>query len=344
MNRLNKVSDKVFANIHTPALAFDIERAGCYFKNTTLAIGLALYIPLPSEKAGIYNLRLVPNFTDIDFETACVTEFWDKYPDVLKTITDSPRVTWQEISCIIDELDKEFPNLMIVSDNPSFDIAHINADLQREVGVRGLSYRLNSTYRNIIDADAFLSAYDIHNPKMWVWTKKILEAHKVSVSANHDHLPENDAVYILETYLSILDIKRNDQHPFNDEMHMYAKHLSNARVNKIKAEMEDFPDPNTIAAFEKLVNELEYKVAITSLADAIFSRDSHRVTSGFVMLHLARTKYHKYDYDHKYYYENKESVIKLFNYFDVSLDGITYIDKSDLFILYELLKEYADGL
>ena len=75
MKRFTKVSEKTFKNISTPVLAIDIEGAGHYFENTILAIGLALYVPGGFPSSGLYKLRLVPDFKDINFEDKCVTEF-----------------------------------------------------------------------------------------------------------------------------------------------------------------------------------------------------------------------------------------------------------------------------
>jgi hypothetical protein len=278
----------------------------------------------------------VPDFTDINFEEKCVTEFWSKYPDVLNTIVESPRVSWKEISNIIDELDREFPSLLIASDNPAYDIAHINADLQLKAGVRGLQYRLNESYRNIIDVDSFLSAYDIHNPKMWVWTKKILEAHNITVTANHDHLPENDAMYILEAYLSILNLKRDDWNPFADDVAMYHQRLQDAVLEQVNAKLSG---TENIEEINEKILKIQYGIAIISLAEAIFLRKIKDVRHGFALLWAVRNKYGG---EMNYSSVKDEEIMKTFEYFGITPEQIPgFVHRCDLAMLHKLLEEYA---
>lgn len=200
-----KVSEVNFPHITNPVLAIDVERTGCYYKNQTLAVGLALYVP----GEGISNYRFTPDRdANIKWETRCIDEFWSKNQDLLKDILDTPTQKWEHLTNIINDLDTKYPNLMICSDNPAYDIAHLNYELQSHTGIRGLYYKLDKSYRNIIDTDSFLAAFDIHNNDLWVSTNQILVNHNLTVSAVHDHKPENDAAYILESFLAVLNLKR----------------------------------------------------------------------------------------------------------------------------------------
>jgi hypothetical protein len=166
---------------------------------------MALYIP----GEGIFNRRFTFNLgPNPMFEEKCKTEFWDKHPEILQVFTNPSQefTTWKEFADVIDQLDREYPDLILCSDNPSFDIAHISYAMQQQAeGHRGLQYKLNDKYRKITCTDSYLAVFMPEQTDLWVYTKKVLDKYNLTVSAQHNHYPESDAAFLLESFLAVLD-------------------------------------------------------------------------------------------------------------------------------------------
>lgn len=199
-----KVSDVNFPHITNPVLAIDIKRTGYYYRNQTLAVGLALYEP----GKGISNYRFTPDrSSNCNWENKYVDEFWSDNPDLLKDILSAPTEKWSKFVKIIGQLDAEYPNFMICSASNIYDIAYINHDLQYRADVRGLYYKPDGTKRNIIDINSFLVMFDIHNPNLCVDINQLLANNNLTVSTVRNNTPENTAAYTLESFLTILNFK-----------------------------------------------------------------------------------------------------------------------------------------
>ncbi len=201
---MRKFSNKQYKNVDEPVLALDIEKTGCYMiSNEIIAVGMAVYIPGDGLYLRRFTFKIAGNYED-----KCVEQFWNKNQELLAELTrDQEFNTWKEFMDVIDDLDKKYNNLMIVSDNSSYDIAHINHALEKNLGRRGLNYKLDEFYRNIIDTDSFLAAFYL-SAGLWVNTNKVLSSMDLQVLAKHDHYPENDAMFILESFLAVVDKKR----------------------------------------------------------------------------------------------------------------------------------------
>jgi hypothetical protein len=175
---------------------------------------------------------------------------------------------------------------------------------------------------------------------MWVWTKKILEAHNITVTANHDHLPENDAMYILEAYLSILNLKRDDWNPFQDDIRTHRANLQEIVLQQISLASMDNPDSDTIEKCTALVDKTMCSIVIVSLADAIFTKNTDKIADQSMVLHIVRTRYREYDYSN-IDDADREDAIRTLMYFSVQLKDIPIVPHdSDLYMLHTLLREY----
>ncbi len=103
-----------------PILAIDIESGGCQpSKHPLIAIGTCLVRADGSEEKKLFTL----DFDFDQFEASCVEQFWSRHMDKLEKLK-APAVG--AIADYVDCLDKQFDDLTLISDNPSYDIDFIN--------------------------------------------------------------------------------------------------------------------------------------------------------------------------------------------------------------------------
>jgi hypothetical protein len=103
-------------------LGIDIETGGCMLSHPLIAIGTCLVLPDGHKEKRTFRLA----FDERDFEKRCVDEFWSKHPDKLEKLRALPESNIAQFANYVDSLDAKYPDLVLVSDNPSFDVCFIN--------------------------------------------------------------------------------------------------------------------------------------------------------------------------------------------------------------------------
>lgn len=188
-------------------VGLDLETAGIRLREHPI-VSLGIYALCPSDpKLLEFKKRL--NFqvnwfepgTDRfgDFEPRCVTEFWDKLPRThlaaLQENAHPPCVAMGWFAVWLDELEARFPppnyEIRFVSDNPSMDIARLDAYLENYASRDPVRVGKRNGWRRVINPTDMLRTV----PKEW---RNGFRGHP---GVTHDHLPENDAHVIVLDYL-----------------------------------------------------------------------------------------------------------------------------------------------
>ena len=184
----------------------DIETSGCLF-STHHIIAIGYYAcrldghPLMKKRvafAGPHN-----------FEQRCTETFWKPNQSLYETLMAGAVdviVGMQTFLRDLDQLDSMY-TVAIVSDNPSFDVAWINNYIDRLFQRRPLNYIHGGTgYRSVYDTDSFsrgVTRCTYNTPKDFdtvdAKTRKSLGI-ELPADVVHNHLPENDAHYIVEMH------------------------------------------------------------------------------------------------------------------------------------------------
>lgn len=189
-----------------PLLAIDIESGGCQpSKHPLIAIGTCLFKPCGSKEKKIFRF----NFDYAKFEPKCVEEFWSKHQDKLDKLKQLPISSIADFANYVDDLDKQFDNLTILSDNPSYDISFINYVYDVELNRKPILYKYNNKYRIVIDPNSYFWALMPETDDPWISDSKVLNKFKVEINSVHDHMPDNDAEHILDTFVQILKVNIN---------------------------------------------------------------------------------------------------------------------------------------
>ncbi len=168
-------------------IAIDIEKAGKRLDDAILAIGICI----GDDKGTVYEKKLwclkMPEGKD--FEKRCYSEFWTKNMDVLNLIKSQEQdiaEVMKEFAEFIDGLEERFHRYTFVSDNPAFDIGHLDYYLQTYADRSPLRYTKQGQYRKISDPseqiNMLINKENIYN--------------KIDKMITHDHNPMNDAEYI----------------------------------------------------------------------------------------------------------------------------------------------------
>lgn len=183
-------------------LVIDIETSGpSVLKNGILAVGYCL-----GDMYGNVLEKKRVNFELDDrkeFDSVCMNEFWNrsgpkKALDVIRKNTINEKRATEIVVSRIDEFDSKY-DLLLVSDNPSFDFYFLNYYVELYMSRKPLNYALGKKYRRIYDAKSLMIA-----------CKKKYKDFKFK-NVSHDHLPENDSEYIYKYYQQLIH--------FNIELH-----------------------------------------------------------------------------------------------------------------------------
>jgi hypothetical protein len=193
--------------------ASDIEKTGRLMKNKITSVGIVV----GDEDGNIlhkkkFNLEVdwfSEDFKELgDFEERCVNQFWKKvHPDVikeLKTNSVSQEEGWRLISEFFKSLEEEYPpesyDIVFLSDNLAYDIAHINYNLEKYLNQPEIRYSSKDVYRSQYPADDLFYTME---PK----ALKEAEA-RIKKIVSSDHNPVNDAHVIYLQFLEYNNYKK----------------------------------------------------------------------------------------------------------------------------------------
>ena len=190
----------MFGLKHT-VLAVDVEVSGCSVtQNGIVSMGASLQDQDSNELHTFQvNLRLPENRI---YEEQCLKEFWlqnQRVYDFVQQNAVPPLKAMEEFYGFLTHVETSYPDLILVSDNPSVDITWLNLYLAEYTDRSPLNYSNTETYRII---------WDTHS------MQKVLLSQRGDLESNldlpeklgfkskwvHDHTPLNDARTIADFF------------------------------------------------------------------------------------------------------------------------------------------------
>jgi DNA polymerase III alpha subunit (gram-positive type) len=134
-------------------LAIDIETSGYSFKqNGIVSIGASLQ-DQNSNELDFFQINLTLPEGRV-YEERCLKEFWSenkKIHDFVQQNAVTPGIAMRKFCTFLTHVETHYPELIVVSDNPSFDIAWINLYLDEYTDRLPLNYSTKKEYRIIWD-------------------------------------------------------------------------------------------------------------------------------------------------------------------------------------------------
>lgn len=197
-------------------LAIDIEKSGPYLSDKIVSIGLCL----GDDNSNIiekkrFNIKV--NWPDLnqnnlykDFDKKCWNEFWCKLPketiDACKLDAMDEDTAFDLFNKYCNNLEEIYPknlyNIILLSDNLSFDISSLDYVLNNKFNRYPLSYSSDgSDYRTISSVDDMFEML----PKK---TQNIFKS-EIKNIIEHNHNPQDDAQYIYMKYMFAKKYKNN---------------------------------------------------------------------------------------------------------------------------------------
>jgi len=147
------------------------------------------------------------------FEPRCVREFWSKQSEAMiqacgqNPLSSSQPDGWKEIAAYVDGLETRFPSreIIILSDNPSFDIGNIDHHLEKYANRAPMCYSSKGKYRSVKDASDMFS--------MMPAARQRESSDVIGDIAPYDHDPCDDAHSIMLQYVHAAEFKRRQEIP-----------------------------------------------------------------------------------------------------------------------------------
>lgn len=207
-------------------LVIDIEGRGrSASRNGIISIGVCVGVSGASPYPCVVEKRrfdLQP-FTEQDMDPKCKREFWDKQPphllELLQQNAVPPMAGINAFRSYLDEWHAK-ATLYIVSDNPAYDFAFIDAYLDR-AGLPTLAYHFNAArdlvFSALHDADSYARGFRLQEPHdPWVSNKELIQTLNLVTRDPTDlemptlvaHLPEDDAEEIYRFHYALIHHKR----------------------------------------------------------------------------------------------------------------------------------------
>ncbi|AIB52182.1 hypothetical protein E24_00498 [Faustovirus] len=174
-------------------LAIDIEKLGDYQNAHIIAVGFCL----GNAHGDVLETKMwavSPGERD-HIEPRCKSEFWDRFPQLLADFIALGRpacVVYSEIAAWLDGLEAKYPNITILSDNPSYDLGGFDNLMYRFTGRLPLRYSRAHVYRCVTD----------YSEQLWALGpgvgKRVCElaAARMNLTEDNKHNPAKDAEFI----------------------------------------------------------------------------------------------------------------------------------------------------
>lgn len=186
----------------TICVAVDIEKCGALYIHPVVSVGFYVADSENGQELSRHRFNIKVSWPDGrtfgDFEARCWIDFWSKQPvEIIEGCKENalpPEQAWKQIGKFIDSLEKSYPNdnIKFLSDNPSFDIANIDYNLEKYTGRSPMRYSSTGKYRSVVAADDMFDMI----PK----TQKSIAMEEINSVVSHDHNPVNDAHHIFLQY------------------------------------------------------------------------------------------------------------------------------------------------
>lgn len=178
----------------------DIEKAGRHSSDSIISVGLCV---ADTRSGTIQKLRVSPPDGN-RFEARCICEFWSNHPELLKRFTlercESVENALSRISSFLSSHEeKTVPEVgpaatyngraILVSDNPAYDVAQLDAGMERWTTKGGvhipLHYTRSGAYRPVSDSCERIEALGLDEER--------LKAALAALGIRTSHMPEEDA-------------------------------------------------------------------------------------------------------------------------------------------------------
>jgi hypothetical protein len=154
-----------------------------------------------------------------DFEKSCWDDFWGNRKKVSAEVIANLQTNTYEYTdgmaafCKwLNSLEEKYPvetnKIILLSDNPSFDLAAIDVELERHCNRQPMRYSTTGKYRDFYDPTDMLETMP---------DKYLSEVAYPFVNSHskHDHKPENDAEEIYFKYIAACAAKKKVEEMFN---------------------------------------------------------------------------------------------------------------------------------
>lgn len=177
-------------------VSHDIEKAGSQYKHPVVSLGLCIgdgFGNILHKERINFKVRWFE-----DFEQRAVDQFWSKLSDaVMKNFFVPAPLSelegWTRVRDYLDTLEKDYPeseyNIVFLTDDPSFDTATIDYNLEKHFQRLPMRYSSTGQYRSLRVVDELFDTLPM----------KTREKFKPSVIA--DHSPDNDAEFLYRQFI-----------------------------------------------------------------------------------------------------------------------------------------------
>jgi hypothetical protein len=159
------------------------------------------------------------------------SEFWDKYPKLLKYIEATSLPENIQIKDFVNTFDGvskyfNFPEekITIVSNNPEYDFGQLSTYIKEHCRRDPLRYTTTGKYRSIKDIGEALRPLGIHN----------IVKKNASEIQTHDHSAPNDAEHICMVHLIGVEVINAIKKELGGEIERIAQRVAKEKADKIK--------------------------------------------------------------------------------------------------------------
>lgn len=172
-------------------LAIDIEKLGDHQDAHIIAVGFCL----GDSNGNIIDTKAyyISPDENTTIEPRCKTEFWDKHQGLYEFFLSKGKPAGQVYSDIeywLSSLESEYPNIVILSDNPAYDLSGFDRMMHKYTGRLPIRYTTDDTYRWVVDYSERAYALGIEKQI------KELAFSRMKMSEDDKHHPEKDAEFI----------------------------------------------------------------------------------------------------------------------------------------------------
>jgi hypothetical protein len=133
-------------------LAIDIEKVDDYQGSSIVAFGACLGDNNGNVIVSKAWYPAMPRYSK--FGTRCKTEFWDKQPGLYESFVERSlpaAVAYQSFVNWLDGLEETYPNITILSDNPTYDLGSLDNKIEKYCDRLPVRYTSDGKYRWISD-------------------------------------------------------------------------------------------------------------------------------------------------------------------------------------------------
>lgn len=199
-------------------VSLDIEKSGSGLKkHDIVAFGYTFADSLTQEILSKRTISLKPQKgNDYNFEADCYKYFWSKYPELLQKFKDNAVEITVGLQTFIDDFEKHAKNyndIVIVTDNPAFDVGSFDYYLEEYLDHKSLHYHPHTnSYQVVMCTDSLQIGFQRKTIDKGAWasdndTLKMMDVDPTTLCV-HSHDPSDDAHHIMQMYFLICGVKK----------------------------------------------------------------------------------------------------------------------------------------